>query len=107
VILQHQATVSLYIDRGEVQENKRIFDQLHSRREEIERSFGQALNWQRLDDKRASRIDFTIDGGGYMDEETKWPAVQEAMSTAMVNFEKAISPFIRELKRSGSNLADK
>jgi len=30
IILQHEAAVSLYIDRGEVQANKRIFDELHS-----------------------------------------------------------------------------
>lgn len=106
IILQHQAAVSLYIDRGEVQGNKRIFDELHSHRKEIEQSFGQALNWQRLDKKRASRVDFTLDIGGYMDEETKWPAVQEALTTAMVNFEKAISPFIAKLKNSERHRAE-
>lgn len=36
-------------------ENKRIFDTLHSRKAEIEQSFGSALSWERLDEKRGCR----------------------------------------------------
>ncbi len=35
------------------QQNKHYFDRLYSQREQIEREFGDALEWRRLDEKRA------------------------------------------------------
>ncbi len=46
----------IYIDRGELDENKRIFSALHVRRAEFDAAFNEPLSWERLDDKRASRI---------------------------------------------------
>ncbi len=60
VIVQEYGLVELYIDRGDGEENKRIFDQLHGRKEEIEGSFGSPLLWERLDAKRACRIKHKI-----------------------------------------------
>jgi len=67
VIGQDDGRVELYIDRGADQAaaNKRIFDRLHSQRKDIERDFGSELSWQRLDDKRGSRIAFVTPTGGY------------------------------------------
>lgn len=48
--------VDLYIDTGSRTQNKAIFDGLFARRAEIEASFGGPLEWERIDDKRASRI---------------------------------------------------
>jgi CBS domain-containing protein len=48
--------VELYIDVGDKEANKRIFDALLSRREALEDAFGEPLSWERIDDKRASRL---------------------------------------------------
>lgn len=48
--------VELYIDQGTVEANKLLFDWLQDRRGTIEKQLGFALQWERLDDKRASRI---------------------------------------------------
>ncbi len=48
--------VELYIDVGEKEANKRIFDALLARREAVEEEFGEPLSWERIDDKRASRL---------------------------------------------------
>lgn len=48
--------VDLYIDTGDQARNKEIFDALKARREEIEATFGGPLKWERMDEKRASRI---------------------------------------------------
>ncbi|MCB0184642.1 MAG: DUF4268 domain-containing protein, partial [Caldilineaceae bacterium] len=52
---QSQCRVELYIHSGDRQD-KWVFDQLHGQKEAIEAAVGEALSWQRLDTKQASRI---------------------------------------------------
>ncbi len=99
VIRQDEGTVELYIDRGAgmTAENKDIFDRLHRHKEEIEKTFGGGLSWQRLDDKQACRIACNMTAGGYRSEESKWPAIQDAMIDAMSRLEKALAPHLAKL----------
>lgn len=89
----------LYIDRGKDadEENKRIFDDLYSHREEIEKEFGDKLRWERLDDRRASRISKRIEFAGLGDKD-KWPKLQDEMIDAMIKLEKALKKYIKALK---------
>ncbi len=48
--------VELYIDTGIGERNKQIFDQLAAHRATIEGALAGELGWERLDDRRASRI---------------------------------------------------
>ena len=48
--------VELYIDYADKEVNKRVFDGLRSQRGDIEGRLGEPLEWERLDQKRASRI---------------------------------------------------
>lgn len=95
---QHDAKVELYIDRGKdsEQENKLIFDFLAKHKEEIESAFVESLNWERLNNRRASRISYLIDAGGYRDEE-RWDEIYELMVDAMVRLEKSLKPFIAKV----------
>jgi len=52
----------IYIDIGEQIKNKEIFDKLIEQKTEIEKEFGMELTWERLNDKRASRVALYIDG---------------------------------------------
>jgi hypothetical protein len=96
VILEHEASAELYIDRGKdsAEENKAIFDKLYEHKTEIESSFGESLEWQRLDSKRACRIKKAITIGGCKDEE-KWQEINIATVDAMMRLEKALKPFIQ------------
>jgi hypothetical protein len=98
VILQHSGRVELYIDRGRGAEdtNKAIFDSLHQERDAIERVFGEPLEWQRLDGKRACRISKKIEIGGYKDRE-KWPEIQDEMIQKMIRLSKSLKPHIAKL----------
>jgi hypothetical protein len=84
--------VELYIDTGEGDENKRIFDALIAKKGEIEKAFGAPLSWERLDDKRGSRIRYVIKEGGLTDE-FKWMTMQDAMIGAMERLSKALKPY--------------
>jgi hypothetical protein len=97
VVRMSDGQVELYIDRGDADENKSIFDALQARREEIEQVFGEPLEWQRLNERRASRIRYVIPNGGLRDDD-RWPEIQERLIDAMVRLERALKPEIRRLK---------
>ena len=63
--------------------NKSYFDSLVEQRESIESEFGTALEWERLDDKRACRIaiyrDGSIDASSEEVQEIKDWAVQHLL----------------------------
>ncbi len=52
----NRVRTEIYIDSGDPQQNQHYFDQLYDRRQQLETAFGQPLEWERLEDKRASRI---------------------------------------------------
>lgn len=98
VVWEHETCVELYIDRGKEadRENKAIFDSLVAKKSDIEKAFGEKLEWQRLDAKRACRIRKTISKGGWKDQE-KWQPVNEATVDAMIRFENALKPYVKKL----------
>lgn len=97
-ITQHEANIELYIDKGKEmdEQNLHIFRQLLKHREEIEKKFGDTLEWQELENKRACRIRKTI-SGGYRDPEPEWPEIHRRMVDTMIRLEKALAPYIKKL----------
>ena len=98
-VTQHGATAELYIDQGKGadEKNKVIFDKLYADKEKIEQNFGDSLDWERLDDKRASRISKRFSQGGYRAEEEKWSKIQDKVIDAMICLKKALQPYINQL----------
>ncbi len=93
VIWKDDGGVELYIDhdRDTGAGNKDIFDKLHSQKAAIEKDFGQELEWERLDDKRASRIRKRIGFGG-LAEPSSWSQLQDEMVATMLKLESALRP---------------
>jgi hypothetical protein len=56
------------------------------------------LSWQRLDDKQGCRIAYPLTGGGWKADESKRPAIQDAMIDAMGRLEKSLAPHLEKLK---------
>ena len=96
--VQENGVVELYIDRRDEAENKRIFDHIFAWRENVEKVFGEKLFWERLDGKRACRIKYVLENGGYRTAEAQWPAVHAAMVAAMTKLETALKPALDSLK---------
>ena len=99
VIRQHDSQVELYIDRGKdlEEENLRIFAQLCQHQPKVDEAFGARLEWQELEGRRACRIRYQLDDGGYRDDEENWPRIQYAMIDAMICLEKVLRPYIAKL----------
>lgn len=98
VIRQHGGTVELFIGRKDPAVNKKIFEELHSHKVEIERAFEAPLSWERLEENLGSKVAFYLEEGGYQDNEDSWPIIQAAMVDAMVRLEKATTPFLTNVR---------
>lgn len=89
--------MDLYIDTGDQLSTKDIFDRLFQSREEIERAFGDSLDWERLDDRRASRI-ASYRAGHITDDPSSLRDLQRWSVGTVVRLKAAITePFLRAL----------
>ena len=86
----------LYIDLGDFDKNKNLFDWLFEQKQIIESELGESLDWERLDDRRASRIAIyrmgSIDDVEILNEIHAW-AIQE-----LLKFRKAFSSRLKIYK---------
>ena len=98
VITQKNGSIELYIDKGKNYDelNKKIFDDLLTHKEDIEKDFGDILEWQRLDNKRASRIR-KIYATVNLNDSENWDKPQSEMIDGMINFDKAIKKYINNI----------
>ena len=91
------ARVELYLSKPQKEENKWIFDQLELQKQKIESRFGAELHWQRLDDKKASRISFAQEFDGF--DREKWPEIIEWLCDHIVKLETAFSDSLAKLQK--------
>ncbi|MCD8509733.1 MAG: DUF4268 domain-containing protein [Bacillus sp. (in: Bacteria)] len=99
VMSRSYARVEVYIQRAVKEENKFIFDELKKYRETIENEFGDVLVWDRLDDKKASRIKNQKDEVNIFNE-ADWESMIEFMANSMVRLENAFKTPITEVRKS-------
>lgn len=84
-----------FTDEALTAKNKR-YKKLLDKRDEIEKAFGHKLVWEVKEKNKGSHIDYVLKKGGLYDED-KWPAIMEAMVTAMDKFATVLKPYIRKL----------
>ncbi|MCX7049755.1 MAG: DUF4268 domain-containing protein, partial [Candidatus Sumerlaeota bacterium] len=84
----------VYIDRGDQEENKRVFDDLQASKKAIEKELKSHLQWERLDDKRACRIALYRDGS--IDDSSSLDSIHSWAITQMLSFRKV---FFHRLKK--------
>lgn len=89
IFSKDEARVEVGLSRQDGAENKWIFDQLSAEKEQIERTFGAALDWKRMDTKKACRIVFAQDFDGYNPE--VWPEMIAWLSVHIRKLESAFS----------------
>lgn len=86
--------VELYIGLQESNENKRKYDEIFSRREEIEIAIGESLSWQRLDTCSASKVSISRDMD-YTDEK-QWNNIFNFFTTYSDKFFKVFGQIIKQ-----------
>ena len=84
----------LYIDVGDQEENKALFDELFSRREAIEETAGEALGWERLDDRKASRVSLYCPVEAAVTEEQLWSEIRPWLVDALGTMRRALGPYL-------------
>lgn len=86
----------LYINTADRDANKSFFDALHSMREQIEAQLGQSASWERMDNRRASRIALYHDvpDAPPIDENGE---LQEFAVAAMVRLSDVLRPIVKTL----------
>ena len=98
VISNYYARVELYISRNQKEENKLIFDELFKEKDNIENEFGNALVWERLDDKKACRIKYEMNNIDYFNRDD-WDKMINFMSEHLPNLVNSFSKRLKKLSQ--------
>lgn len=85
---QKELRVELWLSRANSEENKWLFDELVKQRSQIDSAFGEPLEWLRLDDKKQSRIQYSIRVDGF--NKDTWPQSVAWHLARMTKLEKAL-----------------
>ncbi|QLB14159.1 hypothetical protein A6B39_01185 [Mannheimia granulomatis] len=95
ILLKNSIRVELYINDQDKETNKKLFDALYAFHTEINSNFGTPLNWERLDDRKASRVSF----GTQFDRDNKdeWDIAIRWHYENMKKFEESLRPFIQKI----------
>ncbi len=89
--LRDRFRVELYIDNGSAADNKALFDRLLAERQAIETIVGMPIQWERLDNKRASRI-AVYHRGVITDTPDELEALRMWAVDKVVRFHEALAP---------------
>jgi uncharacterized protein DUF4268 len=95
--MEDNPNVELWINTGDKEKNKALFDGLVKTKETIEKNFGRPLIWERLDSGKGSQIKAVVEGGGLKEDASNWAITQEKMIRDMDRLSKAMTPHIFKL----------
>ncbi len=105
IFAKSEIRVEFTFGRADAVENKWLFDRLIEKKDEIEAAFGHEIEWLRLDNKKASRLQFGRPCEGYNRE--GWPEYVAWHVEHMQKWERALRGPLAELNqglKSGENL---
>lgn len=97
-LVKNDSQVECYIRLPDGEEKSTAaFKTLLARKDEIETTFGEALDWQELPDRQGCRICFKMHGG-WKSPESGWPELQDRVIDALIRLERALKKPIQDLK---------
>ena len=100
---RYQFRIEFYIDTGDTEGTPQVFDALMERRNEIEKNFGESLEWEPLDGRQACRIASYYRDDVRVREREKWPDLRKWAIERMGAFRKALHPHLAALDQPGDS----
>ncbi len=98
-----KARSELYIDLGDQNKNQYVFDQLLNIKDEIEGALGEELSWERLDNKRASRLALYTDGA-IDDSDVDLEKIKQWHIDRLLKFKSSLRGKIGRLAKSANSM---
>lgn len=98
IFAKSEIRVEFSFSRADADENKWLFDRLFEKKDQIETAFGHEIEWLRLDDKKACRLQFSIACDGYNRE--NWPEYIDWHVEHMRKWQNALKGSIAELNQA-------
>ena len=98
VVTKKYASVEISINHGDKEVNEKIFDLLYAKKDEIEKTFGAPLLWERLDEKKSCRI------GSHLEEVNianpdDWQKIKDFQCDAMPRLDKALRSLVQKVAK--------
>lgn len=98
-----KARTEIYIDHGDYDKNKNLFDALKDDSSEIEKKYGAYFQWERLDDKRSCRVALYCDGSieasdSELEQLRKWHVEN------LLKMKEVFIPHIQNIMKQHNNL---
>ena len=99
VITKSYAGVDLLFGKDSQEDNKRIFDHMYKNKATIEEAYGSELIWERLDEKKSSRITDRLVEVDITNCED-WDKIKEFLCQTMLKFEKVLKEPLKKAANS-------
>jgi hypothetical protein len=96
VAMKKAARVEFFFCSPNAEVNKKRFESLSVKKESIEENYGEELIWDFKDTRKQQYIRSHCPFGG-LDDEEKWPEIQNGMVDRIVRLEKALGSHIKAL----------
>ena len=97
IFLKQEVRVELTLQRSSTEDNKWFFDRLKKKAGEIERRFGETLEWNRMEDKKSSKIRFVRPVDSY--NRDCWAEIIEWMADHISRLVNAFSTHLEHLNK--------
>lgn len=97
VAMKKTAFTNFFLCSSTAESNKNRYESLVSHKKEIEESFGEPLIWDFKDSRKQQYIKSQCPIGG-IENEDKWPEIQNDMVARLLRFEKALRPYLKNLE---------
>jgi len=99
IVTKAYVRIELTISGRPQEENKLIFDKLFSKKDKIETTYGNGLVWERMEDKRMSRVKIEKQGVSIFNSED-WGNMIDFLKVELPKFEQAFKKPLQEINRS-------
>lgn len=95
VLANRFARIEFYLRHNDKEINKAVYDRIYQNKGEIERDFHKPIEWQRLNDRKASRISCYLNDVDTLKEEN-WEEIIEFFCDHAGSFYESIEPYLKE-----------